>query len=115
MSLAVSLTLLAGDPFAAAFGHSTNLKDYCWGKLHRLVLAHPLVGPFDIPGARGTWPAPLSGLAGIPVDGGFSTLDVGNPESAARADSVDGFMFEHRPPHRLISSTRPSGMHATLR
>jgi len=113
-SLADSLGLLAGEPFAAAFGRSTNLDDYRWGKLHRLVLTHPLGGPFNIPGAAGLWPAPLSGLAGIPVDGGFSTVDVGNPVAGVRANSVDGFMFDHGAAHRLISEAGPTGMRSTI-
>jgi penicillin amidase len=113
-SLADSLDLLAGDAFAAAFGHSTNLDDYRWGKLHRLVLAHPLGGPFNIPSAAGLWRAPLVGLAGFPVDGGFSTVDVGNPFAGVRANSVDGFMFDHGAAHRLISEAGPAGMRSTI-
>jgi penicillin amidase len=113
-SLADSLELLAGDRFAPAFGHSTNLDDYRWGKLHRLVLNHPLGGPFNIPPAAGLWPGPLAGLDGIPADGGFSTVDVGNPVGGVRADSADGFMFDHGAAHRLITEGTPGGMRAEL-
>ena len=93
---------------------SANLDDYRWGKLHRLVLEHPLARPFNVPPAGGLWPAPLPGLDGIPVDGGFSTVDVGNPIGGVRGDSVDAFMFNHGPAHRLISEAAPDGMRAEL-
>lgn len=111
-SLAGALNLLASDSFAPAFAHSTNLDDYRWGKLHRIVFAHLLGGPFDIPGAAGLWPAPLPGLAGIPADGGFSTVDVGNPIGGVRGDSADAFMFDHGATHRMISEATPDGMRA---
>ena len=41
-------------------------------------------------------------------------MDVGNPVAGVRADSVDGFMFDHGAAHRLISEAGPSGMRATL-
>src|SRR5262249_60248328 len=46
-SLRDALTLLASPAFSTAFHQSTNQNDYLWGLLHRLVLAHPLVGPFS--------------------------------------------------------------------
>ena len=52
-SLEEALNLLAGDPFAPAFNHSTNLQDYSWGKLHRVTFKHVLGGPFSIPPAAG--------------------------------------------------------------
>src|SRR5215471_1888184 len=45
-SLRDGLTMLASPSFGAAFHESTNQNDYRWGLLHRLVLAHPLGGPF---------------------------------------------------------------------
>ena len=44
-----ALDLLASAEFAPAFGNSTDLADYRWGKLHRIVFGHFLGGPFDIP------------------------------------------------------------------
>ena len=113
-SLDDALGLLAGDAFAPAFAHSTNLDDYRWGKLHRLVLEHPLGGPFNVPPAFGAWPSPLAGLAGIPVDGGFSTVDVGNPVGGLRGASADAFMFDHGPAHRFTAEATPRGMRAEL-
>jgi penicillin amidase len=113
-SLADALDLLAGESFAPAFHRSTHLDDYRWGMLHRLVLTHPLGGAFNIPPAAGQWPAPLPGLAGIPVDGGFSTVDVGNPIGGVRGADADAFMFDHGPAHRLVCEATPRGVRATL-
>ena len=41
-SLSIALDLLASPAFADAFDGSTNQSDYRWGRLHRVVLAHPL-------------------------------------------------------------------------
>jgi penicillin amidase len=82
--------------------------------LHRIVLGHLLGDPFSIPLAGGAWPAPLPGLAGIPVDGGFSTVDVGNPVGGVRGDNSDAFMFDHGPAHRLISEASPGGIRAVM-
>jgi len=113
-SLSDTLSKLAGDSFAAAFAHSANLEDYRWGKLHRIVLDHPLGGPFNLPPAGGQWPSPLPGLEGFPVDGGFSTVDIGNPIGGVRGDSVDAFMFDHGPAHRFISEATPAGISAEM-
>ena len=48
-SLQQGLDLLASNEFAPAFNNSTDLADYRWGKLHRIVLAHPLGGSLNIP------------------------------------------------------------------
>ena len=109
-SLADSLALLSGAPFAPAFANSTSLDDYRWGKLHRVVLAHQLGGPFDIPPAGGGFPSPLPGLAGIPVDGGIGTVDAGLHN--IRGDNFDGFMFDHGPAMRFASEIGPGGMRA---
>jgi penicillin amidase len=74
-----ALDALAGPDFAAAFGGSRDQDDYRWGKLHRLVLDHPLDGPFSVPPAFGRFPQPLPDLPGISTDGGFSTVDAASP------------------------------------
>ncbi len=106
-SLAGALDALAGDAFDAAFHKSANLDDYRWGKLHRIVFAHPLGGPFDIPPAGGAFPDPLPGLAGIPVDGGFQTVDAASHD--VRALRVDDFMFSAGPVRRFVSAPFWSG------
>jgi penicillin amidase len=100
-SLASALDALAGDVFEAAFHKSTALDDYRWGKLHRIVFEHPLGGPFNIPPAGGTFPDPLPGLPGIPVDGGSQTVDAGAHD--VRAADVNGFMFSAGPVRRFVS------------
>jgi penicillin amidase len=99
-SVADALALLAGPDFDPAFHGSTRQADYRWGKLHRIVFRHPMGGPFDVPPAFGAFPAPLAGLAGIPTDGGFGTVDASS--HPARAATADGFMFNHGPSNRLV-------------
>jgi penicillin amidase len=104
-SLRDGLTLLASPAFDAAFHQSTNQDDYRWGLLHRLVLAHPLGGPFDVPPAFGQFPAPLPGLVGIPVDGGFETVDAAS--HSVRAANAEGFRFGSGPARRFAASLVP--------
>ena len=78
-SLAGALDLLAGPEYAAAFERSTDQDDYRWGRLHRVMLDHPLGDPFSTPPAGGAFPAPLApDLPGIPVDGGLLTVSAEN-------------------------------------
>ena len=95
-----ALGRLASADFAAAFGGATDQDDYRWGRLHRVSLQSPLGGPFSVPTGFGHFPAPLAGLRGIPVDGGFGTVDAAGHD--ARANSVDGFMFGSGPARRYI-------------
>ncbi|HYV64693.1 MAG TPA: penicillin acylase family protein [Myxococcales bacterium] len=109
-ALRSALDRLSGPPFAAAFGGSTNLLDYRWGKLHRIVFEHVLGGPFSVPPAFGRFPDPLPDLAGIPTDGGVGTVDVAAFD--LRAQSVDDFMFGHGPSNRLVVSLSHHAEHA---
>jgi penicillin G amidase len=106
-SLKEALNLLAGPSFAAAFGESANQNDYRWGLLHRIVFAHPLGAPFSVPPAFGQFPAPLPGLTGIPVDGGFETVDAASHD--IRASDANGFMFDSGPARRFVASTASVG------
>jgi penicillin amidase len=103
-SVQEALARLSGDAFAAAFGRSTNQADYRWGRLHRIVFAHPLGGPFSVPPAGGAFPAPLPGLPGIPTDGGFSTVDASS--HGARAADANAFMFSSGPVRRFVGEMR---------
>ena len=94
------LDRLASPDFASAFGGSTTISDYRWGRLHRLTLDSLLGGPFSAPPAFGRFPAPLAGLSGIPVDGGYGTVDAAAHDP--RADSVDGFTFGSGPARRYV-------------
>jgi penicillin amidase len=101
-ALAAGLDMLAGPTFDAAFHGSTNQSDYRWGLLHRVVLSHPLGDPFSVPSAFGHFPAPLTGLAGIPVDGGFETVDAASHN--VRGASSNGFTFGSGPARRFVAT-----------
>lgn len=100
-SLADSLALLASPEFAPAFGGSTDLDDYRWGKLHRIVFAHSIIPQFSIPSAAIGWPAPLAGLPGIPTDGGFGVVDASS--HSPRAAGLNSFMFGSGPVRRFVA------------
>ena len=95
-SLKGALDLLASPAFAAAFGQSTDQDDYRWGKLHRIVLSHPLGAPFSV--------GPLA------IDGGFDVVDASSHNP--RAATPDAFMFSSGPSKRFIGEARRSGIHA---
>jgi penicillin amidase len=107
-SLGDALTLLASDELKAAFNNSQTLGDYRWGKLHRVVFAH-LMGNIFSPGAvAGPPPFSLSStLRGVPVDGGFSTVDAAS--HSARASTVNGFMFGSGPNRRYVGDAAKGG------
>ena len=102
-SLRDALTQLASPACGPAFHQSADQNDYRWGLLHRLVLAHPLGGQFSVPPAFGQFPAPLPGLAGIPVDGGFETVDAAT--HPVRAADANGFMFGGGPARRFVGNS----------
>ncbi len=95
---------LASSPgFAPAFGGSTTLADYKWGRLHRITFAHPLGGPFSLPtGAGFTDLGP--GLPGVSTDGGFSAVDASSHNP--RAATVNAFMFGSGPARRFVAEAR---------
>ena len=107
-----ALNLLAGPEFAEAFGGSTYQADYRWGRLHRIVLDHPLGPPFDTPPAGGAFPPSFPGTAlrGLSVDGGFGVVDASS--HSARADSSNDFMFGSGPSRRYVGegSRAPRGI-----
>jgi penicillin G amidase len=104
-ALKSALDLAASPGFAPAFGGSTNLADYRWGKLHRIVFRHPLGGPFSLPpGAGFTDLGP--GLPGVATDGGFSVVDASSHNP--RASTLNGFMFGGGPARRFVAEARRS-------
>jgi penicillin amidase len=107
-ALSAGLGLLAGPSFDAAFHGSTRQRDYRWGLLHRLVLEHPLGEPFSVPTGFGQFPEPLPGLPGIPVDGGFETVDAASHD--VRAAGSDGFRFDSGPARRFIATPPRHGV-----
>ena len=105
-----TLTLLAGPNFADAFNRSTNQADYRWGKLHRVVFAHPIGGSFSTPTAGGAFPQPLPNLPGVPVDGGMYTVDVAN--HLMNRDTSSGFMFTAGASRRFVTTFKINGVEA---
>lgn len=100
-SLKSGLDLLASDAFAPAFANSTNLMDYRWGKLHRIVFDHPLGEALSIPGAQGYPFQHLGpGLPGLARAGGYEAVDASSHNT--RADGLNEFMFGSGPVRRFI-------------
>jgi penicillin amidase len=105
-SMRDGLALFASDAFKPAFGNSTNLADYRWGKLHRIVFAHKLGGAFDLPGSNGYGFADLSPeLPGVARSGGFEVPDESSHEP--RASSLNDFMFASGPARRFVAEMQP--------
>src|SRR5690606_19394091 len=95
-SLKSGLDLLASDAFAPAFANSTNLMDYRWGRLHRIVFDHPLGEALSIPGAQGYPFQHLGpGLPGLARAGGYEAVDASSHNT--RADGLNEFMFGSGP------------------
>jgi penicillin amidase len=109
-SLRAGLDMLSSPAFAPAFNGSKNQNDYRWGLLHRVVLAHPLGDGFSVPTAGGAFPQPLAGLSGIPVDGGFQTVDAATHN--ARGKDSGKFMFDWGPAHRMVVELRGGAINA---
>ncbi|MCK7592337.1 penicillin acylase family protein [Pseudomarimonas salicorniae] len=100
-SLKRGIDRLASNDFAPAFGNSTNLRDYRWGRLHRIVFDHPLGDPLSIPSDNGypfTNLAP--GLPGLARPGGFQAVDASSHD--VRGDGLNSFMFGSGPIRRFI-------------
>ena len=113
-SLAEALTALAGPAFANAFAGSTDQRDYRWGRLHRLWMLHPLDDALSVPPAGGLFPHPLGpALPGIPIDGGFESIDNGAHD--ARAASENQFLAATNRPGpgwRFVAEAGPAGVRA---
>ena len=107
--VAQTLDLLAGDAYAAVFKGSTSFDDYRWGKLHRVMLDHPLGGPFSVPPAGGAFPPPLAadGLPGIPFDGGMATVDIAG--NTLLRDEPGAFLIRSGPSQRYVARARIFG------
>lgn len=100
-ALKEGLDRFASDAFAAAFGGSTNLADYRWGRLHRIVFSHPLGPKFSIPGDNAYGFTHLSPeLPGLARSGAWSAVNVAN--HSVRAQNVNDFMFGSGPARRFV-------------
>jgi penicillin amidase len=107
-SLLQALESLASDEFAPAFSNSTDIMDYRWGKLHRIVFDHPLgVDPLNVPNGGGFMDLG-PGLPGLARQGGFEAVDASSHSS--RADSLNGFMFGSGPNRRFVGEMTPDGV-----
>jgi len=106
-SLQGALDLLASDEFAPAFNNSTNLDDYRWGKLHRIVFEHPLdTVPFNVPNGLGL--DNLSpDLPGVARGGGFDVVDASSHNP--RADGLNEFMFSAGAARRTVAEMHTEG------
>ncbi len=109
-SVADALAMITSEEFAPAFGRSADMNDWNWGKLHRVVLEHPLGGILSIPPAGGGFPPSLDGLPGISTDGGFGTVDASSHN--VRADGVNEFMFGSGPVRRFVAEGESAGIKA---
>jgi penicillin amidase len=111
-SLVQALERLAGPEFARAFGQSPNQQDYRWGRLHRVVLPHPLGERFSINSANKAFQPFGDELPGAPTDGGFETVDAAS--HSPRANSENDFMFDDGPIHRYVAQLGqgPDSIHA---
>jgi len=104
-SLQMALDRLASDEFAPAFANSTNVLDYAWGKLHRIVFNHTLnVDPFNVPNGGGFVDL-APDLPGLSRQGGYQAVDASS--HSATADSLNGFMFGHGPSRRFVGDMDP--------
>jgi penicillin amidase len=107
-SLQQALDLLASDEFAPAFANSTDVMDYRWGKLHRIVFRHPLnVDPFNIPNGGGFMDL-AADLPGLARQGGFQSVDAAHHN--VRANTLNGFMFASGPNRRFVGEMTPAGV-----
>ena len=105
-SMQEGLARLASDALAPAFANSTNQNDYRWGKLHRIVFAHPLNGPFNLPGPNPYGFANLApDLPGVARSGGFNAVDASSHD--ARANTINAFMYSHGPARRFVGEMQP--------
>ena len=100
-SLQMALEQLASDEFAPAFANSTNVLDYAWGKLHRIVFKHQLdTDPFNIPNGGG-FSDLAPDLPGLSRQGGYQVVDASS--HSTRADTLNGFMFGGGPSRRFVA------------
>ena len=94
-----ALDALASPDYQEAFGGSTKLADYRWGRLHRITFDHPLGSPFSIPPAGGF--SDLSpGLTGLSRDGGYEVVNASG--FSARAAGENSFKFGSGPVRRYV-------------
>ncbi|MGV6851841.1 MAG: penicillin acylase family protein [bacterium] len=107
LSLSEALEMAQSDEFAPAFGNSDDIRDYRWGKLHRIVFDHPLGAPFSIPN-YGPFTDLAPELPGLARSGGYESVDASR--HSARADALNEFMFGAGPARRFVGELAPEGI-----
>ena len=60
-SVLEAIQALESPTYFPAFGGSIDQSTWRWGKLHRIVFAHPLGSPFSVPPGNGAFPAAACG------------------------------------------------------
>jgi penicillin amidase len=109
-SLQMALEQLASNEFAPAFANSTDVMDYAWGKLHRIVFNHSLNSdPFNVPNGGGFTDLAAE-LPGLSRQGGYEAVDASS--HSATADSLNDFMFGHGPSRRFVADMSPVDVNA---
>lgn len=110
-SLSQSLSALASDAYKDAFANSTELSDYRWGRLHRIVFKHALGGPFSVPGQNGL-ASPYGftdlspALPGISRGGAWEAVNVAN--YGLRGKGSNDFQFGSGPARRFVGEMTPT-------
>jgi penicillin amidase len=102
-ALGDALEALASDAFAPAFGGSTDLDAYRWGKLHRITFAHRVLPAFSVPPAAG-YADVAPDLPGLARDGGFEVVNASG--FSARADALNAFRFNEGPVRRYVGESK---------
>lgn len=108
-SMQQALQQLASSAYGDAYGGSGYLPSYRYGKLHRIVFAHLLGGPFDIPGG-GDFHDYSPSLPGISRCGGFDTIDAAS--FGVRVEGPADFMFDAGPARRFVGEMLPGAIAA---
>jgi len=109
-ALKEGLDQLGSASLAPAFGGSSSLAAYRWGKLHRIVFEHPLGGLapiFNLPGPNPYGFTNLSAdLKGVARSGGFETVDAAS--HSPTATGLNDFMFGSGPARRFVGEMTPT-------
>ena len=103
-----ALDLAASPAFAPAFGGSTSLADYRWGKLHRITFAHPLGPAFSLPPRAGS---PISG-PGCPASPRTAASRSSTPPRTTARVRAQRLPLRSGPARRFVAETLRSHPHA---
>jgi penicillin G amidase len=100
------------DRLTSHFGSSTQ-DTFRWGKLHGVRLVHPLGDAFSPIGPDGAFPPPYPDMPGVPVDGGYETIDRATHDvRAGLEDPASEFVFDFGPVQRFVAQLGPGPIRA---